>query len=89
MNTQNRIASTSVTELVKQIAREVVYEELNRREKELESARYDTPNSGTSWDANEDNQLAREVSCAISQIAASHGRNFNAILSRIKQKGLV
>ena len=93
MKRRDREASTSITHLVKTIAREVCeefYEEkmdfeinLKRAEDEIARKAWVTCRTGEFWEEAEDRRLLQEHGQAIADIANRHGRTRGAIYSRL------
>ena len=99
-----REKSSSITHLVKVVAREVFEEmsdelkknvithrmNLTRTERDFcESIQSNVEKAGWTWSEEEDNLLIQEVKTAIAQIALNHKRSRGAILSRVSQKQLI
>ena len=90
-----RESSSSITQLVKIVAREVVEEYMKGRptieeygEKYLNNITSSLEKAGRPWTLEEDSLLVQEVRTAVAQIAKNHGRSIIAITSRIDQKEL-
>ena len=88
-----REKTSSITQLVKIVAREVCEEILQEREEEhansCVSIQSSLKEAGKQWNSSEDICLRQEVQIAIAQIAQNHGRSIGAITARIRQKELV
>ena len=76
-----REPSTSITSLVKEVAREVFQEEMDKREKATAS----TDNCGQKWSEEEDRKLQEEFCTFINVIASVHGRGAQGIRQRIRR----
>lgn len=84
---------TEITpERVKQIARTVIREELQKQNRQKYQETQQTnpyPNAGKGWGLSERTDLIKEVRSALRGIAAAHGRTFGSIASKIRQMELL
>ena len=101
---EKREKSSSITHLVKMVAREVCEEMIEELKKGIivyrinlteaensfcETIQANVGKAGWTWSDEEDKSLVQEVKTAIAQIALSHERSRGAISSRIIQKDLI
>jgi len=93
-----REKSSSITQLVKIVAREVVEEFFEEKgldsladlgDKWAEKLRSDLEMAGRPWSGEESALLKVQVRTAIAQIAKNHRRSMNAIRMRIEEQDLL
>lgn len=95
-----RNPTTSITQLVKEVAKEVICEELEKRKDNIpdlssvaeqfcQRVHSDLSNRNKFWSPEEYEMLTHEVRVAISSIANNHKRSFGAIAMKIRDKNLM
>ena len=91
-----RESSSSITQLVKIVAREVVEEYMKEKVRLFHRSADDVcremqftmEKAGRKWSPDEDELLLTEIKTAIAQMAKNHGRSYTAIRLRVQDKDI-